>query len=122
MPNVLIADESDAIRTIGALILTGLGFNVSESSGALDVFARCEADLPDVLVIDSALHGALDVIRNIRALPNGNAVHIFYSVAKADLRILMEAKLAGASDVLLKPFDRKVLSAVFANIAASAAA
>ena len=121
MLRLLIADESEAVRKIAALILTDFGFSIIESSSALDAFAKSEASLPNLVIVDAGLTGALDLIANIRNLPNGNLVQIYYSVTKADLRSLMAGKNAGATDFLLKPFDRKVLGAAFAAMATMAA-
>lgn len=119
MLRLLIADESEAVRKIAAHILTDLGFAVIESPSALDAFAKCEANLPNAVIVDAGLAGALDLIANIRNLPNGNLAQIYYTVTKADLRSLMEGKKAGANDFLLKPFDRKVLGAAFSAMAAA---
>jgi two-component system chemotaxis response regulator CheY len=120
MARVLITDESEAVRQIGSRILRELGFEVSEASGVLDALVRCEAALPDAVIVDSAMHGALELIANIRTMPRGETVRILYSVIEADLRKLMTAKRAGADDFLLKPFDSKVLGAHFANAASAA--
>jgi two-component system chemotaxis response regulator CheY len=122
MLRVLIADESEAVRRIAAQILSGFGFAVSESASALDAFAKNQAGLANVVIVDSGMTGALDLIANIRSLPGGELVLIYYSVTKADLRCLMAGKKAGATDFLLKPFDRKVLGAAFATMISSAAA
>jgi two-component system chemotaxis response regulator CheY len=122
MLRLLIADESEAVRKIAGHILEDLGFSVSESASALDALSKSQASLPDVVIVDSGLAGALDLIANLRNLPNGNRVMIYYSVTKADLRCLMAGKRAGASDFLLKPFDRKVLGAAFSAMISAAAA
>jgi two-component system chemotaxis response regulator CheY len=120
MLRLLIADESEAVRKIAAHILQDMGFAVIESASALDAFSRSQAGLPNVMIVDSGLTGALDLIANIRSLPNGNLTQIYYSVTKADLRSLMAGKKAGASDFLLKPFDSKVLGAALGYMAAAA--
>jgi two-component system chemotaxis response regulator CheY len=122
MLRLLIADESEAIRKIASQLLGDLGFRVTASSSTLDAFAKAQAALPDVVIVDSAMTGALELIANIRALPNGYMPNIYYSLTKADLRCLMNGKRAGANDFLLKPFDRKVLSLAFAEMIATAAA
>jgi two-component system chemotaxis response regulator CheY len=122
MLRLMIADESEAVRKIAGHILQDLGFSVTESASALDAFSKSQANLPDVVIVDSGLAGALELIANIRGLPNGSRVMIYYSVTKADLRCLMAGKRAGASDFLLKPFDRKVLGAAFSAMISAAAA
>lgn len=122
MPSVLIVDQSDAVRRVCSLILADFGFNVGETSNTLDALVRCQDDRPDVIIVDSSLPGSLELVQNLRMLPNSKPLNIFYSVAKADLRTLMAAKTAGANDVVLKPFDRKALREVFSRIDFSAAA
>lgn len=116
MIRLMIADESSAVRRIGQSILSDLGFTVVESESALDALHKCEAMLPRILLADATLPGCLELISNVRLLPGGQDVLIFYCITKADLRSLMAGKRAGASDYLLKPFDRKILSSVFANL------
>ena len=53
-------------------------------------------------------------------MPNGKSARIFYCVIEADLKKMMAGKRAGADDFLLKPFDRKILTSVFASFAAAA--
>ncbi|MNL59710.1 hypothetical protein D3C87_1834610 [compost metagenome] len=67
------------------------------------------------MIVDASLDGALDLIAAVRALPNGKSVKIFYCVIEADLKRMMAGKRAGADDFLLKPFDRKILTSVFAG-------
>lgn len=122
MPNVLIVDQSDAICKVCSLILAEFGFTAQEASGTLDALIRCQAEMPNVVIVDSSLDGSLELVQNLRMLPNGQFLNILYSVSKADLRTLMAAKNAGANDVVLKPFDRKALREVFSRINISAAA
>ena len=122
MLRVLIADESEAVRKVAAHILADFGFSIIESTGALDAFAKSQSSLADIVIVDSSMPGALELIQNIRALPNDSRIRIFYSVTKADLRCLMAGKRAGADDFLLKPFERKALGAAFSGLASVAAA
>lgn len=116
MQRLMIADSSDIVRTVAKRILSEMDFLVVEASGEREAFMRCQADLPAVLIVDAALEGALDLIANVRGLPNGKAVRIYYCVIEADLKKMMMGKRAGADDFLLKPFDRKILHSVFANL------
>ncbi len=120
MRRLMIADDSDVVRKVGIRILSGLGFLVSEAANGLEALVRCEAELPDIMIVDAGLDGALELIGNIRALPNGKTVRIYYCVVEADLKKMMAGKRAGADDFLLKPFDRKILTDVFASLSAAA--
>lgn len=122
MLRLLIADHSDTVRETAAGMLSELGFAVTGCAGALDAVAKCDAALPDVMIVDAGLEGALELIEGVRLMPGGRSVRVLYSVDHADLRRLMAAKRAGADDFLLKPFESKVLHALFDEILAKAAA
>lgn len=113
---ILVADESEAAREIAAGILGEMGYSCAACATTLEALARSEVQMPDALIVDSAMTGALELIRAVRSMREGRRPLILYSLAIVDLRSLMAGKLAGATDFLLKPFDRKVLAAAFAGI------
>jgi len=122
MLRLLIADESESVRETADRIFSELGFAVTGCASALDAVAKCDAGLPDVIIVDSRLDGALDLISNIRLMQAGKSTRILYGVETADLRHLMAAKRAGADDFLLKPYESKVLHALFDEMLATSAA
>ncbi|MDB5553521.1 MAG: response regulator receiver protein [Rhizobium sp.] len=122
MLRLLISDESESVRETADRILSELGFAVTGCANALDAMAKCDSALPDVIIVDSNLDGALDLIANIRLMQAGKSIRILYGVETADLRKLMAAKRAGADDFLLKPFEAKVLHALFDEMLGKSAA
>ena len=122
MLRLLIADQSLDDCAAATDLFADLGFSVTMSQSALDAMKRCETIMPDLLVVDSALDGALELVAAIRLTPGGRKVRILYGVAEADLRKLMAAKRAGADDFLLKPYEIKVLHALFDDILVKAVA
>lgn len=122
MQRLMIADGSDVVRKVGKRILSGFDFLVLEASSSLEALVRCEAELPNILIVDSTMDGALELIGNIRNLPQGKSVRIYYCVVEADLKKMMMGKRAGADDFLLKPYEIKVLHALFDEMLAKATA
>jgi two-component system chemotaxis response regulator CheY len=122
MLRLLIADQPKDDCDAACGLFSELGFSVTMSPSVLDTMARCEASLSDLLIVDSALEGALELVAAVRLMPGGKGVRILYGVAETDLRKLMAAKRAGADDFLLKPYDRKVLHALFDEMLAKSAA
>lgn len=120
MQRLMIADGSDIVRKVGKKILSEIGFLVSEGATSREALLRCEAELPNIIIVDAGLDGALDLITNIRAMPDGKSVRIYYCVVEADMKTMMTGKRAGANDFLLKPFDRKILTTIFTNQAIAA--
>jgi len=115
MQTLIIADSSDIVRKVGRKILSELGYVVTEAATGREAMTACDAQLPYAIIVDSGLEGALSLITNIRAMPDGKSVRIYYCVIEADLKHMMQGKRAGASDFLLKPFDRNSLTQVFGN-------
>lgn len=120
MQRLMIADSSDIVRKVGKRILSEIGFLVLEAASARDALLRCETELPNIIIVDAGLDGALDLITNVRALPDGKSVLIYYCVIEADLKTMMAGKRAGANEFLLKPFDRKILTQIFTGKAIAA--
>lgn len=120
MQRLMIADSSDVVRKVGKRILSELGFLVSEAGSSSEVLRRCGVEMPNLLIVDAGMEGAIELMTTIRAMPNGNMVRIYYCVVEADLKKMMLGKRAGANDFLLKPFDRKILTATFGSLAAAA--
>ena len=71
MQRLMIADSADIVRKVGKRILSEIGFLVLEAGSARDALLRCETELPNIIIVDAGLDGALDLITNIRALPEG---------------------------------------------------
>ncbi|MBP1848721.1 response regulator [Rhizobium halophytocola] len=115
MQRLIIADGSDIVRKVGKRILSELNFDVLEAPSARDALRACQTELPQVMIIDAGLEGAIDLITNVRAMPEGKEVKIYYCVVEADLKTMMAGKRAGASDFLQKPFDRKILTKIFSD-------
>lgn len=115
MQQLMIADSSDIVRKVGRKILTELKYDIVEASSAREALTICGEKMPNLMIVDAGLDGALDLITNIRSMPEGAAVKIYYCVIEADLKTMMQGKRAGANAFLLKPFDRKILTETFAN-------
>lgn len=120
MKRMMIADGSDIVRKVGRKILTELGFDVVEAASGREGLVKCERQLPDIMIVDAGMDDALDLISNVRALPAGKAVLIYYCVVEAELKVMMAGKRAGANDFLLKPFDRAILTKTFGDKAVAA--
>ena len=83
-------------------------------------WCAAKRNCPTSSIVDAGLDGALELIANIRTLPEGKTVRIYYCVVEADLKKMMAGKRAGADDFLLKPFDRKILTSVFGSLSVAA--
>lgn len=120
MRRLMIADDSAVICKVAKRILTGLDFLVVEASNAGEAMIMCDAELPDVILVDAGMVSALDLIASIRQMEGGKNVRIYYMMIEREFKQMMAGKRAGADDFLLKPFDRRILTEVFAPYALAA--
>ncbi len=121
MQRLVLVEKSVVIRKVAKRILTDLGYLVSEACDRQQALSFCQELTPAVLVVDAGIDGATDLIRTVRELPGGARTKIYYCLIEGKLKPMMQGKRAGADDFLLKPFDRQILTRVFAADARTAA-
>lgn len=111
MTSCLIIDRSAMERDRIQHLLAGLGVDCVQLDSPQAGLRYCLANHPDLVMMDaSEIPEAKEFLRLARHLGrnNGRPVVIFYS-GKADVEAMGESILQGASDYLVKPFDRDLL-------------
>jgi two-component system chemotaxis response regulator CheY len=118
----MFVDDSSVIRKVAKRILGGPDMLVIEADNGLDAIAMCQADMPDIVVIDSALPDlpTAEVIQRIRAIPSPVLPHIAICLTEMDVAAIMRAKRAGAQSFILKPFNRAQLLERFRSMSVAA--
>ena len=111
MKRCMFVDDSSVIRKVAKRILNGPDMVMVEAGSGLDAIEMCQADMPDIVIVDSALPDlpTVDVIRRIRAIPSAIVPHIAVCLTEMDVAAIMRAKRAGAQSYILKPFNRAQL-------------
>jgi two-component system chemotaxis response regulator CheY len=112
MPTILIVDDD---RTTVRLLQTLLeldGFHVHSTARGSEVPAVIADKQPDLLLMDYHLidMDGLAVIRGLRAVPETARLPI---VMASGMNVEIEAKEAGATAFLVKPFEPDALSELF---------
>jgi two-component system chemotaxis response regulator CheY len=112
MSRCLIVENSAVIRRVTRTIMINLGFEVDEAATGRDGVEAFNRRIPRLAIVDAGLSDmpALDVLRQMRKL-GGGRVQILYCTTQFDVLELQRAHAAGATDLLVKPFDRQSLSA-----------
>ena len=112
MQRCLVIDGSPIIRKVTRVILTDFGFEVVEAATGRDGIAAFNRHIPRLAIVDAGLTdmNALDVLRQMRDTAAGR-VQILYCTTVFDILALQRAHAAGATSVLVKPFDRGSLAA-----------
>jgi len=101
---VLLTDDSNALRTICAEALTARGWEVLEAASGREAFAKMEGHDPPVAVIDLVLPdmGGLSILTALRERNPDCKVILMTGFASLDSAV--EAVRRGAYDYLRKPF------------------
>ena len=70
MKRCMFVDDSAVIRKVAKRILGGPELVIIEASTGFEAVSICAADMPDIIVVDSALPDmtAVDFIRRVRAI------------------------------------------------------
>jgi two-component system chemotaxis response regulator CheY len=112
MQRCLVIETSPIIRKVTKAILTDFGFEVTETATGRDGLAAFNWQIPRLALVDAGIADmpALDVLRQMRDLAAGR-VQILYCTTQFDVLELQRAHAAGATDLLIKPFDRHSLAA-----------
>ncbi|MBS3650824.1 response regulator [Pseudaminobacter sp. 19-2017] len=118
MKRCMFVDDSSVVRKVAKRILNGPDMIVIEAESGLDAVDMCQAEMPDIVIVASALPDlpAADVVRRIRSIPSPIVPHIAVCLTELDIPTIMRAKRAGAQSYLLKPFNRTQLLEFFRAI------
>jgi two-component system chemotaxis response regulator CheY len=123
MKSCLIVDDSSVVRKVARRILENMDFIVEEAEDGQDAFDKCRQEMPDAILLDwnMPIMSGLEFLKLLRAYVGGDKPHIVYCTVENDIGAIALALKAGASDYMMKPFDRAILEAKF-DIGSSLAA
>jgi two-component system chemotaxis response regulator CheY len=115
---VLIVDDSVTIRQMVAFTLRESHFDVVEAENGADAIKKLVGHKPDLIVTDlnMPVMDGLTFIRNARALPATRYIPILMLTTESQAEKKAEAKAAGATGWIVKPFDPTKLLAVIGKL------
>lgn len=118
MKNCMVIDDSAVVRTVARRILEDLHYTVEEAEDGQEGFNKCRAHMPDAIFVDwkMPIMDGIDFIKNLRGFRGGEAPKIIYCSTENDVGRIAMAIKSGADDYMLKPFDRDIMTAKFANL------
>jgi two-component system, chemotaxis family, chemotaxis protein CheY len=113
MKSVLTVDDSPSIRQMVRLTLTPAGYSVVEAGNGAEGLSKAKAQAVDMVVTDlnMPVMDGLGLIRELRALPAYRGVPIVFLTTESDAALKQEAKAAGATGWITKPFKPEQLLA-----------
>ena len=115
---VLTVDDFASMRQMVRLTLSGAGFQVIEASDGADGLSKARAGAMDMVVTDlnMPVMNGLELIRELRKLPAYKGVPIIFLTTESDPAMKQEAKAAGATGWITKPFQQEQLVSVVKKV------
>jgi len=100
---ILLVEDSEAIRTPLAAVLTGHGFDVSVAEDGADLESRLRSFSPDLVILDVMLPGrdGFALLEVVRRSSNAGVVML---TARDQVADRVQGLRQGADDYVLKPF------------------
>ncbi len=104
--SILAVDDSASLRMAIRIALTGAGYTVTEAGDGVEGLNKATATKFDLIVTDLNMPNmdGLAMIRELRKQPAQAGVPIIFLTTESDPEMKNEAKAAGATGWLVKPF------------------
>jgi len=108
---ILIVDDSESIREVLTHSLQNAGYEVLQASDGVNALKVFQEQPVDLLLTDYHMPNmnGLELIGKVREIEEYRFIPILVLTTENQLNIIKEAKAAGATGWLLKPFNTEKL-------------
>jgi two-component system, chemotaxis family, chemotaxis protein CheY len=115
---ILAVDDSPSVRQMVKLSLSGAGYDIVEAGDGAEGLSKARASTLDMVVTDlnMPVMNGLGLIRELRKLPAYRGVPILFLTTESDPEMKQQAKAAGATGWITKPFQQDQLLAVVRKV------
>jgi two-component system chemotaxis response regulator CheY len=109
--SILTVDDSASIRLTTRVALSNAGYTITEAVDGMDGIDKLNAGQFDLIVTDLNMPkmDGLTMIRELRKMPAHMGVPVIFLTTESDNELKQQAKAAGATGWLTKPFDPESL-------------
>ena len=118
--SILTVDDSASLRMAIRIALSGAGYAVTEASDGVEGLAKATAQRFDLIVTDLNMPNmdGLEMIRALCQQPAQAGIPIIFLTTESDDAMKAQAKAAGATGWLVKPFQAEQLIRVAQKVLA----
>ena len=115
---ILSVDDSVSVLQMVKLTLTGGGYSVMQAANGAEGLAKARAGGIDMVLTDlnMPVMNGITMIRELRKLPQCIGVPIIFLTTESAANMKQEAKAAGATGWITKPFQQDQLLAVIRKV------
>lgn len=116
---ILTIDDSSSVRQMVNLTLASAGYAVIEAVDGSDGYDKATSGPVDAILTDLNMPGmnGLDFVRKYRTHPSSRGIPIVFLTTESDESFKQQAKAAGATGWIVKPFRQDQLLAVVKKVA-----
>ncbi len=112
---VLIVDDSETLRAVLIFVLEEAGFEVLEGTDGIDAIKYLDGQHIDLIITDLNMPrmDGIGFIRHVRSIETYSQIPILFLTTDTQQSKKDEARIAGATGWIVKPFDQsKLISAI----------
>ena len=116
--SILTVDDSSSLRMAIRIALSGAGYAVTEAADGVEGLSKAQAAKFDMIITDLNMPNmnGLEMIREIRKLPVQAGTPIIFLTTESDEGLKQQARAAGATGWLVKPFEPENLLRVVRKV------
>jgi two-component system chemotaxis response regulator CheY len=105
--SILTVDDSASVRMAMRIALSGAGYAVTEAGDGTEGLDKLRSGRFDMVVTDLNMPrmDGLTMIRELRRLPGCAGIPVIFVTTESDDGVKAQAKAAGATGWLVKPFQ-----------------
>jgi two-component system, chemotaxis family, chemotaxis protein CheY len=120
MASILAVDDSASIRQTVKIALGGAGHTVVEAVNGADGLSKAGAAAYDLVITDlnMPIMDGMAMIRELRRKSNYAGVPILFLTTESDASVKSQAKAAGATGWITKPFAADQLAKIVSKVLA----
>src|SRR5689334_21486766 len=118
MRTCLVVDDSSVIRKVARRILEGLDFQIVEAEDGEKALEACKRSMPDAVLLDwnMPVMDGYEFLGHLRRLPGGEMPKVVFCTTENGIDHIARAREAGANEYIMKPFDKDIVAAKFAEV------
>jgi two-component system, chemotaxis family, chemotaxis protein CheY len=115
---ILIVDDSESIRELVSLTLEAVGYAVDKGIDGIDAIKLLDGREVNLIITDLNMPNmdGIQFIREVRKLANYSAIPILLLTTESQQSKKEEAKAAGATGWIVKPFVQEKLLEVVKKV------
>ena len=117
-PTVLVVDDDEFQHKIVSKILENENYHLMFATGGAEALSILRKVHPDLILMDVMMPGmdGLEVTKQVKAVPRLADIPIIMITGKSEKNIVTESLKAGATNFVVKPFDRDTLLGKVAQV------